>query len=81
MKSLISKYALEGKTDGAPNGKFYLDKSAASAVANEVVGSHFNFTGPKKEKFLAGKFDQLWNHYDVNNAGFIDVQRGAPFLR
>lgn len=57
MNSLISKYALEGKTDGAPNGKFYLDKSAASAVANEVVGSHFEFKGPKKEKFLAGKFD------------------------
>ena len=66
MNSLISKYALEGKTDGAPNGKFYLDKSGAYSVASEVVGTHLGFTGEKRESFLAGKFDQLWNHYDVN---------------
>jgi len=81
MHSLISKYALEGKTDGAPNGKFYLDKSAAKAVASEVVGTHLGFSGDKKESFLAGKFDKLWNHYDVLGQGWIAVEKGAPFLR
>jgi len=81
MKSLISKYAIEGKTDGNPNGSFFLDKAAAAAVSSEVVGTHFGFTGDKKEKFLAGRFDKLWNHYDVLNQGFIAVERGAPFLR
>ena len=81
MNSLISKYALEGKTDGAPNGKFYLDKAGAAAVANEVVGTHFGFSGEKKESFLAGKFDKLWNHYDVLGQGWLAVEKGAPFLR
>jgi hypothetical protein len=81
MKSLISKYALEGKTDGAPNGKFFLDKAAAAAVSSEVVGTHFGFKGEKKEKFLAGRFDPVWNHFDVLGQGFIDVAKGPQFLR
>lgn len=81
MNSLISKYALEGKTDGSPNGKFYLDKAGAYAVSSEVVGTHLGFTGEKKESFLAGKFDTLWNHYDVLGQGWLAVEKGAPFLR
>ena len=81
MNSLISKFALEGKTDGAGNGKFYLDKSGAAAVANEVVQTHFGFTGEKKESFLAGKFDKLWNHYDVLGQGWLAVEKGPQFLR
>lgn len=81
MNSLISKYALEGKTDGSPNGKFYLDKSGAANVASEVVGTHLGFSGEKKESFLAGKFDKLWNHYDVLGQGWIAIEKGAPFLR
>ena len=70
MRSLIKRYALEGKTDGAPNGKFYLDYGSAYAVADEVVGSHFGFSGEKKAKYLEGKFDDLWTHYDVINQGW-----------
>jgi hypothetical protein len=81
MNSLISKFALEGKTDGAGNGKFYLDKSGAAAVASEVVQTHFGFTGEKKESFLAGKFDKLWNHYDVLGQGWLAVEKGPQFLR
>ena len=81
MRSLIKRYALEGKTDGAPNGKFYLDYGSAYAVADEVVGSHFGFSGEKKAKYLEGKFDDLWTHYDVINQGWLTVEKGAPFLR
>ena len=80
MNSLITKYALEGKTDGAPNGKFFLDKQALVAASKEVVGTHMGFKGDKAAKFM-GPVDKLWNHFDVNNVGFIDVARGAPFLR
>lgn len=45
MNSLIGRYSIEGNTDGNPNGFFYLDYPAAFAVANEVVTTHFGFTG------------------------------------
>jgi len=33
MRSLISNYAVEGKSNDAPNGKFYLKKDDAESVA------------------------------------------------
>jgi len=37
MNSLISVYSLEGNDGGNPNGRFYLDKAGARAVADEVI--------------------------------------------
>jgi hypothetical protein len=34
---LIEKYAVEGKTNGAPNGQFFMTKSALIDAAKEVV--------------------------------------------
>jgi len=45
MNSLISKYSLESKVDGAPSGKFYLDEAGMRAVSKEVIGTHFGFHG------------------------------------
>jgi len=45
MNSLISKYSVEGNDAGTPTGDFYLDRKGARAVASEVVGTHFGFTG------------------------------------
>lgn len=81
MNSLISKYSLEGKVNGAPSGKFYLDKSGMRAVSKEVVGTHFGFKGKKREKYLNEKFPTLWAQADVNKEGYLAVQRGPVFLR
>ena len=52
MNSLISKYSLEGNDKGTPDGQFWLDKPAALAVSNEVVETHFGFTGSKKQEYI-----------------------------
>jgi len=49
MKSLITNYTLEGRTNDEPNGKFYLTKDGAKEVAKEVVGTHFGWTGDKRD--------------------------------
>jgi hypothetical protein len=81
MNSLISKYALEAKVDGAPSGKFYLNKDGMRAVSSEVVGTHFGFKGKKREKYLNEKFPTLWSQADVNKDGYLAVQKGPVFLR
>ena len=40
MWSLIMQYALEGRTNNAPNGHFYLTKDGMQAVSQEVVHTH-----------------------------------------
>lgn len=81
MNSIISKYALEGKSDGVPNGKFFLDKKAAAAVADEVVDTHFGFKGEKKTQWLAERLDKAFNHVDALKDGFFPVSKGPVFLR
>lgn len=49
MKSLLTKYTLEGRTNDQPNGQFYLTKKDAERVAKEVVGTHFGWKGDKRD--------------------------------
>ncbi len=81
MNSIIGNYALEGKTDGKPNGIFFLDKKGAAGVASEVVGTHFGFKGEQKAQFLAENFEKVFNNIDVLKEGFFPVAKGPVFLR
>ena len=80
MQSLISRYSIEGNTDGVANGKFYLNKEGARAVSTEVVHTHL-FGGAKGDQFVNEKFDGVWNYFDVNHDGFLVVQVMPQFLR
>lgn len=68
MRSLIKTYSIEERDSaGLPSGNFYLNREGASKVAKEVVGTHFQWTGEKRDQFLSDKFPKLWSYFDVNN--------------
>lgn len=52
MRKLITDLALEGKTDGAPNGHFYLTKDAVQTSARDVVEQHFGWNGKKRDDYV-----------------------------
>jgi len=87
MKSLISKYAVEGNTDvihkgkGEPNGKFYVDKANLYAASQEVVETHLNLDAAKRDTYVDKQFKTLFEHYDVNQEGYLEVERVPMFLR
>lgn len=81
MHSLITKYSLEGRTDDKPNGHFYMTKDAMQKATDEVIGTHYQFSGQRKENMVKDTMSNYWPRYDVNNDGFIEVQRAAVFLR
>lgn len=81
MNSLITTYALEGNTDGKPNGHFYMTKSGTKKACDEVIDTHYGFRGGKKQQAVQESMANLWHKYDVNEDGYIDVQRAAVFLR
>lgn len=64
MNSLISKYATEGNTAGAPNGKFYLVKKDALLVASEVAETHLGLTGEKNANFVKTIGEKAYEHVD-----------------
>lgn len=52
MHSLITQYALEGNTNGKPNGHFYMTKNATEKVCDEVINTHFGFDGDRKRQMV-----------------------------
>jgi len=81
MKSLLTNYTLEGRTNDEPNGKFYLTKNGAKSVAKEVVGSHFGWTGDKRDQYVEERIGEFWPNHDVLNEGFIDAAKGPVLLK
>ena len=82
MKSLVTSYAIEGNNgDGTKNGHYFMTKATTEAAAHEVVGTHLKMSGAAKDAYIAEHLDKLWAHYDVNKAGYIEVERAAPLLR
>jgi len=71
MNSLISNYALEVRdVNGQPTGHFFLNKEQAKLAADEISGTH------DTSKVDSRTFEDTWNHFDVNNDGLIEVERG-----
>ena len=82
MNSLIKTYALEMKdNDGRPSGHFFFDKNSARYVSDEVVHTHFQYDDNQTADYLAEKFDETWNHFDVNKDNLVEVERMPQFLR
>lgn len=81
MNSLISKYALEGNSNGKPNGHFFLNREGVTAVAKEVVQTHLGFKGEKLNSYLKQNLPGLWERYDVMGEGNLDADRVAVLLR
>ena len=60
MRSLIQKYAIEGKSNNEPNGQFYLQRDGAEGAAKEIVGTHFGWTGDKRDNYVKKRLNELW---------------------
>jgi len=82
MNSLIKSYALEQKDDnGRPSGHMFLDKAGAMKASDEVVHTHFQYNDEQAADYLKEKFEETWNHFDVNQDGLVEVERMPQFLR
>ena len=82
MNSMITKYATELSTDdGKPTGQFVLKKGEAMSAAREVIETHMSLKGKEADDYLATHFDKAWDHFDSKPDGWLDIARGAQFMR
>merc|ERR1712146_127839 len=81
MRSMYQTYATEGKTEGWPNGHFWVYKKDALRAAHEVVSTHLKLDSAGADAYLKDVFPALWARYDVNDEGFLDIDRMPQFLR
>ena len=81
MRSMYQTYATEGKTEGWPNGHFWVYKKDAMRAAHEVVSTHLKLDSAGADAYLKELFPAMWARYDVNGEGFLDIDRMPQFLR
>lgn len=81
-KNVLANYATEGVTaEGKPNREFFILKAQAKMLAAEVVKTHLHLKAGAIEDFLKERFEDTWNHYDVNKEGTLDAMWASPFMR
>merc|ERR1719263_2191158 len=69
MRSMIMKYAREGKNeDESPNGAFTMDEASTRAASSEVLATHKGLKGAELAEYMKTYFPRTWAHYDVNKA-------------
>merc|ERR550514_198253 len=83
MRSMIMKYAMEGKNkeDESPTGEFFMDEASTRAACAEVLSTHKNLKGAELGSYLKTYFPRTWAHYDVNKEGKIGVEVMPAFMR
>ena len=81
MHSMYNQYATEGQKNGLPDGNFWLTEADARRAALEVVGTHLHLKGKDAESYVQGLFPALWQRFDVNEEGKIEIDRAPVFLR
>ena len=80
--NVIRNFATEGVTEeGKPNHQFFIVKDQAKKLASEVVETHLGYRGDQLREFMKKKFEETWEHYDVNSEGTIDAVWASPFMR
>ena len=58
-----------------------MDKTHSLAVAKELVSEHKNLTGKQLEEYVNLNFYDLWDHFDVNKTGLIEIERMSQFYK
>lgn len=81
-RNVIEKYATEGVTaEGKPNKEFFILKDQAKIIAGQVVEQHLGLKDDELSKFMKLRFDETWNHYDVNKEGTMDALWVSTLMR
>ena len=79
MNSMVGAYSREVFNDGAPTGHLFLNKVDARNAANEVIANHKN--EDRQTDYEGDRFEDTWNHFDVNKDGLVEVERMPQFMR
>ena len=58
-----------------------MDKKGTLTVAKELLESKMKLKGQAQEDYINTNFYELWDHFDVNKTGLIEIERMAQFYK
>ena len=81
LKGVFKRYFTHKKKKGGEKGEKILAKDWAYKAGREIVQNWNKSNDDDTEKFLTAHFEPTWEHFDVNNDGFIDPKKSYIFAR
>ena len=58
-----------------------MDKKGSKAVSRELLTEYKQYTGQKLEEYMNLNFDEVWNYFDVNHTGLVEIERMSSFYK
>ena len=58
-----------------------MDRNNTLLVAKELVTEHKGLKGQDLEDYIHFNFDDLWEHFDVNQKGLVEIERMSQFYK
>ena len=82
MRYVLTEYALEEKdTKGNPTGTFKLNKKMTTDLSREMITKVKDLHGDKVDEYMNQYFGRTWEHFDVNETGFLDKNDMTGFSK
>ena len=81
MNSMVGAYAREVFNKDGPTGHLFLSKADAKSAAAEVIANHPGEDRLAGDEDSDNRFEDTWNHFDVNKDGLVEVERMPQFMR
>ena len=58
-----------------------MNKTGALAEGKTLLGEYKNLAGKELADYITYNFDEVWNYFDVNRSGLIEIERMSAFYR
>ena len=82
MRYVLTEYALEEKdSKGNPTGIFKLNKKETGNLSRDIIAKVKDLHGEKAEEYMNQYFGRTWEHFDVNETGFLDKTDMSGFSK
>ena len=58
-----------------------MDKKGSLEVARELLSEKKHLKGEELEQYINLNFGELWDHFDVNQSGLVEIERMSQFYK
>ena len=58
-----------------------MDKKGTLEVGKEILAEHKKLAGAEMDEYIKMNFDTLWDHFDVNHVGLVEIERMSQFYK
>ena len=61
--------------------QYWMDKKGSLSVAKEILTEKKKLSGQVLEDYINLHFGSLWEHFDVNKSGLVEIERMSQFYK